>query len=248
MEAPVSLLGGLKKDQLLANVSAHVNKKGEAACVAKVEGSFVTGFRSTKHSHARGDRNIGGDSDPEVSLIRSLKAALEEDAIIWVDIGSGVRWGVDTATAVGNRMAALAIGRYEEPLYPTGYAGYAKLRGNTNVRFATDEREFTQSGYRRQMEFLRAIDVYGVDPARVEGITSFRRVDALCSLDLSRFRSGQVFMLSGLAFEGHGAFPAQGCVSSARVVEAIDVFEEGNFDLPAGLPVSAPEVASVKLV
>ncbi len=29
-------------------------------------------------------------------------------------------------------------------------------------------------------------------------------------LDLSRFRSGQVLMLSGLPFESHGAFPAQG--------------------------------------
>ena len=29
------------------------------------------------------------------------------------------------------------------------------------------------------------------------------------SLDLPRFRSGQVLMLSGLSFEGHGAFPAQ---------------------------------------
>ena len=29
-------------------------------------------------------------------------------------------------------------------------------------------------------------------------------------VDLSRFCSGQVLMLSGLAFEGHGAFPAQG--------------------------------------
>ncbi len=31
------------------------------------------------------------------------------------------------------------------------------------------------------MEFIKAIDVYGVDPARVEGITGFRRVDALCT-------------------------------------------------------------------
>ncbi|MFT6224405.1 MAG: hypothetical protein ACJA1F_002257, partial [Paracoccaceae bacterium] len=28
-------------------------------------------------------------------------------------------------------------------------------------------------------------------------------------LELSRFCSGQVLMLSGLSFEGHGAFPAQ---------------------------------------
>ena len=28
---------------------------------------------------------------------------------------------------------------------------------------------------------------------------------------------------------------------AARVVEAVDVFEEGNFDLSAGLPVSTPD-------
>ena len=30
------------------------------------------------------------------------------------------------------------------------------------------------------------------------------------TLDLSRFCSGQVLMLGGLAFEGHGVFPTQG--------------------------------------
>ena len=30
------------------------------------------------------------------------------------------------------------------------------------------------------------------------------------NVDLSRFRSGQVLMLSDLSFEGHGTFPAQG--------------------------------------
>jgi len=44
-------------------------------------------------------------------------------------------------------------------------------------------------------------------------------------LDLSRFRSGQVLMLSCLSFEGHGAFPAQCGMPTTRVVEAVDVFE-----------------------
>ena len=57
----------------------------------------------------------------------------------------------------------------------------------------------------------------------------------------SWFRSGQVRMLGGLGFEGHGAFPAWGRVFAAWVVEAVDVFEEGNFDLTAGLPASAPD-------
>ena len=178
-----ALLGGLKKDRLLANASAHVNKKGEAACVAEVEGFFAAGFRSTKLGFAKkGDSNIGGDPEVDVAFIRALRSALGDAAGILVDIGNGVRWDVDTAISVGNRMHDLGIGWYEEPLYPTDDAGYRKLRANTSVRLASGEREFTEAGYRRQMEFVQAIEVYGVDPARVEGITGFARIDALCTL------------------------------------------------------------------
>ena len=177
-----ALLGGLQKDRLLANASAHVNKKGEAACVAEVEGFFAAGFRSTKLGFAKkGDSNIGGDPAVDVSFIKALRSALGDAAGILVDIGNGVRWDVDTAISVGNRMHDLGIGWYEEPLYPTDDAGYRKLRANTSVRLASGEREFTEVGYRRQMEFVQAIEVYGVDPARVEGITGFCKVDALCS-------------------------------------------------------------------
>ena len=77
-------------------------------------------------------------------------------------------------------MGEYRIGWYEEPLYPTDDAGYKKLAANTSVRIASGEREFTEAGYRRQME-MGAVEVYGVDPARVEGVTGFSRVDALCS-------------------------------------------------------------------
>ena len=176
------LFGGLKHERLLANASSHVNKKGEAACVAEVEGFFAAGFRSTKLGFAKkGESNIGGNPEVDVSFIRALRAALGPDAAILVDIGNGVRWDVDTAISVANRMHDLGIGWYEEPLYVTDDAGYQKLRANTTVRIASGEREFSEAGYRRQMEFVRAIDVYGVDPARVEGITGFRRVDSLAT-------------------------------------------------------------------
>lgn len=177
-----ALLGGLKHDRLLANASAHVNKKGEAACVAEVEGFFAAGFRSTKLGFAKkGESDIGGDPDTDVSFIRALRRALGDEAQILVDIGNGVRWDADTAISVANRMHELGVGWYEEPLYPTDDAGYRRLRANTAIRLASGEREFTEAGYRRQMEFVQAIDVYGVDPARVEGVTGFARVDALCT-------------------------------------------------------------------
>ena len=150
--------------------------------MAEVVGFFEAGFRSCKLGFAKkGESNIGGDPDTDVSFIRALRAALGDEAGILVDIGNGVRWDADTAISVANRMHALGIGWYEEPLYPTDDAGYRRLREATKVRIASGEREFTEAGYRRQMEFVQAIDVYGVDPARVEGITGFRRVDALAT-------------------------------------------------------------------
>ncbi len=176
------LFGGLKHKRLLANASSHINKNGEVACVAEVEGFFDAGFRSCKLGFAKkGDSNIGGDPDTDVSFIRSLRKALGDDAAILVDIGNGVRWDVETAIDVANRMGEYGIGWYEEPLYPTDDAGYRKLAANTDVRIASGEREFTEAGYRRQMEFVQAVEVFGVDPARVEGITGFRKVDALAT-------------------------------------------------------------------
>ena len=175
------LLGGLKHKRLPANASSHVNKQGEAACVAEVVGFFEAGFLSCKLGLAKkGLSNIGGDPDTDVSFIRALRHALGDKAPILVDIGNGVRWDVDTAIDVANRMAEYDIGWYEEPLYPTDDAGYKKLAAATSVRIASGEREFTEAGYRRQME-LGAVEVFGVDPARVEGITGFRRVDDLAT-------------------------------------------------------------------
>lgn len=175
------LFGGLRHDRLIANASSHINKNGEAACVAEVVGFFEAGFRSCKLGFAKkGESNIGGDPDTDVSFIRALRKALGDEAPILVDIGNGVRWDVDTAISVANRMGEYDIGWYEEPLYPTDDAGYKKLAANTTVRIASGEREFTEAGYRRQME-MGAVEVYGVDPARVEGITGFRKVDALAT-------------------------------------------------------------------
>lgn len=177
------MLGGLKSERLRACASAHVNKKGEAACVAEAVGFFEeAGFGSCKLGFAKkGESDIGGDPDTDVSFIRSLRGALGEEAEILVDIGNGVRWDADTAIDVANRMHEYRIGWIEEPLHPSDDEGYRKLASSTPVRIAGGEREFTEAGYRRQMEFVGAIEVYGVDPARVEGVTGFRRVDALAS-------------------------------------------------------------------
>ena len=173
------VLGGLKHDRLPACASAHVNKATEADCVAEVAGFFARGFRSTKLGFAKkGLSKIGGDPDTDVSFIAALRRELGPDAEILVDIGNGVRWDVETAISVTNRMAEHNIGWIEEPLYPTDDAGYRKLKAATTVSVASGEREFTVTGYRRMID-AGSVDVLGVDPARVEGVTGFLAVDRL---------------------------------------------------------------------
>ena len=60
-------------------------------------------------------------------------------------------------------------------------------------------------------------------------------------LDLSRFRAAPGARLSHLSFEGDRAFPAQCLVAASRIVEAVDVFEDGHLSLPAGVPCVSPD-------
>jgi transposase-like protein len=56
-------------------------------------------------------------------------------------------------------------------------------------------------------------DEFRKDAVRIaltSGLSRRQLADDLgVGLDLHRFRSGQVLMLGGLAFEGHGTFPTQ---------------------------------------
>jgi hypothetical protein len=52
------------------------------------------------------------------------------------------------------------------------------------------------------------------------------------TLDLSRFRAAPGARLSHLSFEGDRALPAQCWVAASRIVEAVDVFEDGHLSLP----------------
>ncbi|MEO9299760.1 mandelate racemase/muconate lactonizing enzyme family protein [Devosia alba] len=173
------VLGGLQHQRLRACASAHVNKATEADCVAEVAGFFAAGFRSTKLGFAKkGMSRIGGDPDTDVNFVAALRRELGPKAEILIDIGNGVRWDVDTAISVTNRMAEQDIGWIEEPLYPTDDAGYRRLKAATCVPVASGEREWTATGYRRLIE-SGSVDVLGVDPARVEGVTGFLAIDQL---------------------------------------------------------------------
>ena len=69
----------------------------------------------------------------------------------------------------------------EEPLGHDDPEGYRALRAATGIRIAYGEREWNARGVQRILE-TGTVDVVGLDPGRVEGITGFRKASELCAL------------------------------------------------------------------
>lgn len=60
-------------------------------------------------------------------------------------------------------------------------------------------------------------------------------------LDLSRICAARSARLGHLTFEGHGAFASQCGMPTARVIETVDVLEDGCLSLSACFPRPAPD-------
>jgi L-alanine-DL-glutamate epimerase-like enolase superfamily enzyme len=177
---PLCDLFGRVRDNLPAYAANHVNKATLGENVAEVVGFKAQGFRGCKLGFAKkGLSNIGRDPEGDVAFVKALREAVGPEFEIIVDAGNGVKWDRDTAIRTVRRMAEYNIGWIEEPFYPTRLDDYRALKTAVDVPIGTGEREWTVTGYARLIE-SGTVDVVGIDPARAEGMTGFRAVDALC--------------------------------------------------------------------
>jgi L-alanine-DL-glutamate epimerase-like enolase superfamily enzyme len=173
------LFGGAVHDGLPANASCHVNKPTLEACVDEVASFFDRGFVSVKLGLGkRGPSPIGRDPGMAVRFVAMLRDRLGSGAEILVDIGNGIDWDLETGIYVARRLHALGVGWLEEPFHPARVEDHRALKAATAIPLATGEREWTVAGYARLLD-LGIVDVVGVDPARAEGVSGFRAVDAL---------------------------------------------------------------------
>ncbi len=169
----VSLLGAAHPS-LPACASVHVNQATIEESVREIAGHIDGGFRSAKLGLGkRGLSRAGRDPDYDIALVAALRAALGAGPEIMVDAGNGTVWDLPTAIHVVTQMRQSKIAWIEEPFHPDKVAAHQALRAATATRVAAGEREYTLAGYQRWID-SGAIDVFGLDPARVEGVTGFR--------------------------------------------------------------------------
>ena len=170
------LLGGRRHDALPACASLHVNHPTIDDSVAAIAGYIAGGFRSVKLGLGkRGLSRAGRDPDYDVALVAALREAIGPGPGIMVDAGNGTKWDLDTAIRTTLRMEPFDIAWMEEPLHPSMIQAHQAFRSAVHTRLAAGEREWNLAGYRRFLD-SGAVDVYGMDPARIEGVTGFRLV------------------------------------------------------------------------
>ncbi|MDO8389684.1 MAG: mandelate racemase/muconate lactonizing enzyme family protein [Actinomycetota bacterium] len=150
----------------------------------------------------RGDANLGFDHDRDVSFMRRLREALGPEAQICIDLGVRNRWTVDEAIRRVVAFEEFGLHWIEEPLGHDNPAGYRELRDSTTTLIAYGEREWTLSGIRRIAD-SGTVDVVGIDPGRVEGVSGFLQATgylASCGVQANAHAfSGPIIYAAGLA-------------------------------------------------
>lgn len=176
----VDLLGGAVHAELPVVVSCHAMLADLDEMTATMAGwvrehqasGIKIGFGK------RGGADLGRDPQRDLEFVRKLRAALPDEADIMLDIGSSIHWDAETAIGRAHDWEPYRIGWIEEPLGADDPAGYRRLKNATRIPIAYGEREWTPRGVERILE-TGTVDIVGVDPGRVGGITGFAAANAL---------------------------------------------------------------------
>lgn len=172
----LDLLGGPVHDRLPAIAACHASDESIPAMVDEARGWLKSGLQGVKAGFGkRGKARLGYEHDRDVEYVRAMREGLGDGTRLMIDVGNAVKWDVATAVRRTQAFQDHGIEWIEEPLGGWDPPGYATLRARTDTLIAYGEREWTVQGYDRILD-TGTVDVVGVDPARAEGITGFRRV------------------------------------------------------------------------
>jgi L-alanine-DL-glutamate epimerase-like enolase superfamily enzyme len=174
-ERVLDLLGGPAKDRLPAIASSHATGSDMTEMTAEIAAWLESGLTGIKVGFGKlGDARLGYEHDRDVEFVRTLREAVGPDKRIMIDIGVRNRWAVAEAVRRVRAFEEYGIDWIEEPLGYDDPDGYLQLRRATSTAIAYGEREWSAAGVARILA-TGTVDVVGLDPGRIGGLTGFAR-------------------------------------------------------------------------
>ncbi len=179
----LDLLGGPVRNQLPAIASLHGTKASIDAMAEEIAAHTDTGLHGAKVGFGKaGDADLGFDETRDLAFVDKVQAAMGPGKDLMIDLGVKNFWDVPTAIRRARAFEERGVAWLEEPLGHDDPAGYAALRAASGIRIAYGERDWNARGVQRIVE-TGTVDVVGLDPGRVEGITGFRKAADICALN-----------------------------------------------------------------
>ncbi len=178
----LDLLGGPVHDQVPAIASLHGTRESIEEMADEISGHTATGLHGAKVGFGKyGEANLGFDFDRDVEFVEQVTAAMGPGKSLMIDCGVNNEWDIPTAISRAKAFEERGVAWLEEPLGHDDPEGYAALRAASGIRIAYGERESTPRGVKRIVD-TGTVDVIGLDPGRIEGITGFRKAADICAL------------------------------------------------------------------
>ena len=179
----LDLLGGPVRERLPAIASLHGTKARIEDMAEEIGAHTATGLHGAKVGFGKaGNANLGFDEARDLEFVDKVQAAMGPQKDLMVDLGVKNFWDVPTAIRRARAFEERGVAWLEEPLGHDDPEGYAALRAATGIRIAYGEREWNARGVQRIVA-SGTVDVVGLDPGRVEGITGFRKAAEICVLN-----------------------------------------------------------------
>jgi L-alanine-DL-glutamate epimerase-like enolase superfamily enzyme len=169
----LDLLGGPAHERLPAIASSHATGTEVPEMAEEIASWLATGLTGVKIGFGKlGDANLGFEHDRDVAFMAAVREAVGPSKRIMIDCGVRNRWTVPMAVARVRAFEEYRVDWIEEPLGAEDPDGYAQLRQATQTLIAYGEREWSPAGVKKILD-TGTVDVVGLDPGRVGGVTGF---------------------------------------------------------------------------
>jgi len=178
----LDLLGGPVRDKLPAIASLHGTKVHIEEMADEISAHTATGLHGAKVGFGKyGAANLGFDYDRDIDFVRQVTDAMGPGKDLMIDCGVNNNWDIPTAIRRAKAFEEMGVAWLEEPMGNDDPKGYAALRAASSIRIAYGERESTPSAVKKIVD-TGTVDVIGLDPGRIEGITGFRKAADICAI------------------------------------------------------------------